>query len=168
MEQPAVSTRPTPHYVTALSPQALAAGASSLATAKTSGDYYEVKKDLIGKSAVGADGAAIGPIKDVVLNFGTGHLVALVIDTGGIISIGAKTHAVAWNAAKPQVAQNGAPVRLALSKAEVEAAPVTATMAPAPVPTPSGGNAGNASVIRHDSAGNISGSSIPAAATHRQ
>ncbi len=90
--------------------------------------------------------------------------MALVVDTGGFISIGAKDHAVAWNAAKPQLGKTGAPIRIALSKTQVEGAPVTATMARAPM-APKAGN--NQTQIRRNSAENISGSKIPAPTNSR-
>ena len=128
--------------------------------AKNSRSYYDVKKDLLGKEVLGAGGAQLGHVQDLVVTFGTGHLVALVINTGGFISLGgANNHAVAWNAAEPRASDNGGPVRVALSKAQVERAPVTATIAPAPIaPQPGNQNA----EIRRDSIGNISGTRIPA------
>lgn len=156
--------RPTPHFATGLSRDAVAAGHGLVEKVKTGTGYYDVKTDLLGKEAVGADGASLGHIQNLVLTFGTGRLVALVINTGGFISMGAKNHAVAWDAAKPETGSNGAPVRIALTRPAIESAPVTATIAPAPIaPT-----AGNGKVeVRRDSTGNISGTLIPAPATNR-
>ncbi|HEY3908544.1 MAG TPA: PRC-barrel domain-containing protein [Stellaceae bacterium] len=156
--------RPTPHFVTALGHEAMAAGAALVEQAKTGDQYYDVKTDLLGKPVVGAGGATLGHVQDLVLTFGTGHLAALVIKTGGFISMGANNHAVAWDAAKPQTGKNGAPVRVALSKAQVEGAPVTATMAPAPIAAKPG--TGQVQ-IKRDSTGNISGTQVPAPANHR-
>ncbi len=156
--------RPTPHFVSRLSSGALAAGGALVEQAKSGKAYYDVKQDLLGKEVIGADGASLGHVHDLVLTLATGHPVALVIETGGLISIGAKNHAVAWDAAKPQVGANGAPVRVALSKTQVDQAPVTATMAPAPI-APKPGN--NQVQIRRDATGNISGSWVPAPANNR-
>ncbi|MGH7117325.1 MAG: PRC-barrel domain-containing protein [Stellaceae bacterium] len=156
--------RPTSHFVTRLSGQVLAAGGALAEQAKTGKTYLDVKTNLLGKEVVGADGASLGHVHDLVLTLGTGRLVALVIDTGGFISIGAKDHAVAWDAANPQPGQNGGPIRVALSKAQIESAPVTATMVPAPI-APKPGD--NQMQIRRDSTGNISGSKIPAPANNR-
>lgn len=156
--------RPTPHFVTRLSGRELAAGSASIEQAKAGGGYYDLKTDLLGKNVVDAKGGSVGHVQNVVLTLGTGRLVALVIDTGGFISIGANDHAVAWRAANPPLGNDGTPVRVALSKAQVEAASVTATMAPAPIP-PKAGN--NQTQIRRNSAGNISGSQIPAPANSR-
>jgi sporulation protein YlmC with PRC-barrel domain len=157
--------KPAPHFVTALSPEALAAGTSFKGQAKARDGFYDVKTELLGKTAIGSDGANLGHIKDLVITFGNGRLVALVIDTGGLISVGAKDHAVAWDKAKPQGGKRDAPVRLALSKAEVEAAPVTVTQAPRPVPAEAGSTTPN---IRQDSTGNISGSYTSAPAARRK
>lgn len=156
--------KPTPRFVTALSPQALASGTSFKQQTEDRDNLYDVKSDLLGKRAIGSDGAELGHIKDLVFDFRDGHLVALVIDTGALISVGAKDHAVAWDKAQPQGGKDGAPLRLALSKSEVEAAPVTTTQAPRPIPSSSGSSA---PMIRKDSTGNISGSRIPAPAARR-
>lgn len=156
--------RPTPHFVTRLSRDAVAAGHGLVEKVKTGNGYYDVKTDLLGKEALGADGASLGHVENLVLTFGTGRLVALVINTGGFISMGANNHAVAWDAAKPEPSANGAPVRVALTKAAIESAPVTATIAPAPIAPKTG--TGKVEV-RRDSTGNISGTLIPAPATHR-
>lgn len=151
--------KPIPHFATKLDQTALDAGAALVEKARNSRSYYDVKKDLLGKEVVGPDGAQLGHVQDLVVTFGTGRLVALVINTGGFISLGgANDHAVAWNAAKPQATGNGGPVRVALTKAQVEGAPVTATIAPAPIAP----QTGNQNVeIRRDSTGNISGTKIP-------
>ena len=156
--------KPTPHFVTALSREALAAGRSFKKQARNGNDLYDVKADLLGKKAVGTSGAEVGRITDLVLTFESGRLVALVIDTGGLISVGAKHHAVAWDKANPQGGKGNAPLRLAVSKTEVDAAPVTATKAPEAAPVQSGNST---PVIRQDSTGNTSGSSIPAPANRR-
>ncbi|MFZ3235922.1 MAG: PRC-barrel domain-containing protein [Stellaceae bacterium] len=156
--------RPNPHFATALDRQALAAGTSLVEQAKTGTGYYDLKTDLLGKPVVGPDGQPVGHVQNLVLTFGSGRVVALVVDTGGFISMGAKDHAVAWDAARPQAGRNGATVRIALSKTQVDAAPVTATIAPAPIP-PKAGN--NKVEVRRDSTGNISGTLIPAPADRR-
>jgi sporulation protein YlmC with PRC-barrel domain len=152
--------RPTPHFTTRLNEAALDAGTSLVGKAKASASYLDVKKGLLGKEVIGPDGAAIGHVQNLVLTFGSGRVVALVIDTGGFITIGgANNHAVAWNAARPRAGANGGPVHIALTKAEVEGAPVTATMAPAPIgPQPGTQNA----QVKHDATGNISGTKIAA------
>jgi hypothetical protein len=97
-----------------------------------------------------------------VLNFRSGRLVALVIDTGGFAAIGAHEHAVAWSKAAPH-GKN--PVHLALAKTAVDSAPVTTSMAPLPTPTYSR-NAVPAGIHR-DQTGNLSGTSIPGPASRR-
>jgi sporulation protein YlmC with PRC-barrel domain len=156
--------KPTPHFVTALSRQALASGTSFKTAAEARNAYYDVKSDLLGKTAVGKDGGDLGHVKDLVFTFGDGKLVALVIDTGAIISVGAKDHAVAWDKANPEAGKGGSSVRLALTKQEVEAAPVTATMAPRGVSSESGNSSPE---ITRDSTGNISGTKIPAPPSRR-
>ena len=135
-------------------------GSALVEKAKTGASYEDVKNNLLGKEVVGRDGAQIGHVQDLVLTFGSGRVIAMVINTGGFISLGgANNHAVAWNAAQPETRGNGGAVRVALTKAQVDAAPVTATIAPAPIgPQPSDRNI----EVRRDSAGNISGSKIPA------
>jgi sporulation protein YlmC with PRC-barrel domain len=156
--------KPTPHFMAAIGPEALASGVSFKGQAKTGKTYYDVKTDLIGKKAVGVRGADLGKIQDVVLTFGNGRLVALVIDTGGLFDVGNRHRVVAWDKADPQGGKAGAPVHLALSRSEVDAAPIIATMAPTPIPAQSGNSPG---MISRDSAGNISGSRIPAPAARR-
>jgi sporulation protein YlmC with PRC-barrel domain len=155
--------KPTPHFVTALSREALASGTSFKQTAKARNAYYDVKSDLLGKTTVGKDGADLGHVKDLVFTFGSGKLVALVIDTGGIIA-GAKDHAVAWGKADPEAGKGGSSVHLALTKQEVDAAPVTTTMAPRAVTSESGNTA---PTISQDSTGNVSGSKIPVPPSRR-
>jgi sporulation protein YlmC with PRC-barrel domain len=152
--------KPIPHFATRLNQTTLDGGAALVAKAKNSRSYYDVKADLLGKDVVAPDGAQLGHVQDLVVTFGTGHLVALVINTGGFISLGGvNNHAVAWNAAEPQASDNGGPVRVALSKAQVDGAPVTASIAAAPIAS----QPGNQNIeIRRDSTGNISGTRIPA------
>ena len=156
--------KPTPHFVTALSPQALAASTSFKGQAESRDDFYDVKTDLLGKKVTGSDGADLGKINDVVLTFGDGRLVAVVVDTGGLVA-GARDHAVAWGEAQLQGGKGNAAVRSALTKAQVEAAPVMTTQAPHPVPTGSGMDT---PVIQQDSTGNISGTKIPVPSARRQ
>ena len=157
--------KPIPHFATRLDQSALDAAAALVEKAKNSRSYYDVKKDLLGKEVVGAGGTQLGHVQDLVVTFGTGHLVALVINTGGFVNLGgANNHAVAWNAADPQGSGNRGPVRVALSKAQVDGAPVTATIAPAPIaPQPNNQNV----EVRRDSTGNISGTRIPAPQNQR-
>ncbi len=156
--------KPTPHFVTELSSQALANGAPPKEGAESQDRYYDLKTELLGKPVVGSDGADLGHIKDVVLTFGNGRLVALDIDTSGLVSLGANNHAVAWDRAKPEIGKGNSEVGLALSKAEVDAAPVMTTQAPRPVPTQSGSST---PMIREDSTGNISGTRIPVPQSRR-
>ncbi len=153
---------PTPHFVTQLDRQALNAGSALVERAKTGNNYFDAKKDLFGKEVVGPNGKSLGHIQDLVLSFGTGHIDALIIDTrGGVISLaGERDHAVNWDAAKPEITKNGGPVRIALSKEQVDSAPVTTSLAPAPIPSTAANR--NQVVLQRDSAGNISGTKIPA------
>jgi PRC-barrel domain len=152
--------KPTPHFVTRLDQAALDAGTKLVGNAEPGASYLDVKKDLLGKEVVGRDGAPIGHVQNLVLTFGTGRLVALVVNTGGFITMGgANNHAVAWNAAQPQPGANGGLIHIALTKSQVEGAPVTATMAPAPIgPSPNNYNV----EYRRDATGNLSGTKIPA------
>ncbi|MGH7046391.1 MAG: PRC-barrel domain-containing protein [Stellaceae bacterium] len=156
--------RPTPHFVTRLDGRALAAGRALAEKATAEGAYYDIKTDLLGKEVVGADNAPLGHVHDLVMTLATGRPVALVIETGGVISIGARNHAVSWNAANPQIGTKGGPVHVALSKAQIEHAPVTATMAPAPIPPKTGSNQLR---IRRDPFGHVSGEFVPAPANTR-
>jgi sporulation protein YlmC with PRC-barrel domain len=153
---------PTPRFATALGPQALAAGTPLKQRIRGNPAYYDVKKDLLGKKVVGAHGAKLGNIRDVILNDRSGRLVALVINTAGLIDIGAHYHAIAWNRAEPHGRH---PVRIALSKQQVDAAPVTNTMTPLPVPTHATGAV--PAVIHRNQTGNLSGTSVPGPATRR-
>lgn len=153
---------PTPRFVTALSPKALAAGTPVHGHGGAKRGTYDVKKDLLGQKAVGANGKALGHIRNLVLRLHSGRVVALIVDTGGLAEIGAHHHAVAWNAAKPH-GRN--PVRLALSKQQLAAAPVTTSMAPQPTPYRS--SVAVPAVTRQDSAGNSSGSKVLGPATQR-
>ena len=153
---------PTPHFVTRLDQQALNAASSLVGPAKNGADYLDVKRDLLGKEVVGPNGNSLGHITNLVLTFGTGHIAAMVIDTrGGVITLaGERNRAVSWDAAKPEITQNGGPIRIVLSKQQVDSAPLTTSMAPAPVPS-SAANRGQV-VLQRDSTGNISGTKIPA------
>jgi sporulation protein YlmC with PRC-barrel domain len=156
---------PTPHFVTSLSREALAAGSSFEQQQKDRDDFFHIKADLLGKKAVGADGANLGEIEDLVVTLVSGRLVALVIDTRELFKPGMRHRAVAWDTANPVLAGGKEPVRLALSKADLETAPTIVTKAPAPVPIESGDTT---PTIRQDSAGNISGSKVPAPAARRK
>jgi sporulation protein YlmC with PRC-barrel domain len=152
--------RPIPHFISKLDLTALQAGAALVKRAKDSQAYYDVKNDLLGKTAVGPGGQPIGRISNLVLTFGSGRVVALVIDTGGFINVGGShDHAVAWDAADPHGGRSNEPIQVAVTKAQVEQAPVTTTMAPAPIPP--GPNNHNVEVKR-DATGNVSGTKIPA------
>jgi sporulation protein YlmC with PRC-barrel domain len=155
--------KPTPHFVTALSPQALAASTSFKAQAENRDDFYDVKTDLLGKKVTGSDGSDLGKISDLVLTFGDGRLVAVVVDTGGLLA-GARYHAIAWDEAQLQGGKGNAAVRLAVTKAQVDAAPVMTTQAPRPAPTQSGTST---PMIQQDSTGNISGTRIPVPQSRR-
>ncbi len=157
--------KPIPHFTSKLDLTALQAGAALVNQAKNSAAYYDVKNDLLGKTAVGPDGKPIGRIANMVLNFRSGRVVALVIHTGGFISLGASNdHAVAWDAADPRRGRSNEPVQVAVTKAQVEQAPVTTTMAPAPIgPSPNNHNV----EVKRDATGNISGTKIPAPQTRR-
>jgi sporulation protein YlmC with PRC-barrel domain len=155
---------PTPHFVTSIRPETLAAGSSFEAQEKD-GDLFHIKTDLLGKKVVGADGANVGEVEDIVVALVSGRLVALVIDTRELFKLSMRHRAVAWDTANPVLAGGKAPVRVALSKADLETAPTIVTKAPAPVPIESGDTT---PTVRQDSAGNISGSKIPAPAARRK
>lgn len=153
---------PTPRFVTALGHRALAAGAALGQRTRHNPAYYDVAADLLGKNVVGPHGATLGHIKDAILNDRSGRLVALVIDTAGLVNVGAHDHAVAWNKAAPH-GRN--PVHLALSKQQVDAAPVTNTMTP--LPAPAHMKSAVPAVIHRNQTGNLSGTSVPGPATRR-
>jgi sporulation protein YlmC with PRC-barrel domain len=156
---------PTPRFVTALDRKALADGTPFRALkgrARHNPAYYDVQAELMGHKVVGPHGVTLGHVQNVVFNDRSGRLVALVIDTAGVFNIGANYHAVAWNAARPH---GDRPVRIALSKAEVDSAPVTNTMTPRPVPTHAPGSV--PAVIHRNQTGNLSGTSVPGPATRR-
>jgi sporulation protein YlmC with PRC-barrel domain len=156
--------KPTPHFLTSLSTQELATGTSFKQQAQNREDFYDVKTDLLGKAVTGADGAQIGKIQDLVVHFGDGRLAAIVIDTGGLIA-GARYHAVDWDKAQPQGGKSSTSVGLALSKSQVNSAPVMTTLAPRPVPTQTDVST---PMINQGSTGNISGTRIPASPTRRE
>lgn len=156
--------KPTPHFVTALSTQALVNGTAFKQQAVDEKSYYDVKADLLGKQALGANGKNIGKIGDVVFNFENGRLDALIIDTGGLLDVGLRNRVVGWAKADVSGGEGGAPLRFAISKKEVDSAPVITTMAPMPVPNQSGSST---PMIREDSTGNISGTRIPVPQSRR-
>ncbi|HJU18981.1 MAG TPA: PRC-barrel domain-containing protein [Stellaceae bacterium] len=153
---------PTPRFFTALSPQQLAHGTPFKEEARHNPAYYDVKADLLSQHVVGSHGAPIGTIKDLVLDLGSGRLVALIIDTSGFAQGGAQVHAVAWGAAKPH-GRN--PIHLAVSRKAVVSAPVITSMAPQPTPYHS--NMEVPATVGQDQTGNISGTSVPGPAVRR-
>ena len=156
--------KPTPHFVTALSAQALASGTSFKQQAVDRNNLYDVKSDLLGKTAVGSGGAELGHIKDLVFTYQGGHVVALVIDTGALISIGAKDHAVAWGKAKPEGGKRRAAAPCFLQIRGRGGACHDHPGAPR-IP---GGSGSSVPTIREDSTGNINGSRVPAPASRRE
>jgi sporulation protein YlmC with PRC-barrel domain len=60
---------PAPHFVTVLSREALAADRAMGNQEKNGDDSFHIKNDLMGKKAVGADGANLGEIEDVVVTW---------------------------------------------------------------------------------------------------
>lgn len=156
---------PAPHFVTALSPKALAAGTSRKAfeqKERNKSAYYDAKTDLIGQQAVGPHGRDAGKINDLVFNLKSGRLIALVVHTGGLIEVGANDHVIAWSAARPS-GRN--PVHLALSEKQIAAAPVINAIAPLPA---RGHTRGAAPYVMHrDQTGNLSGTAILGPANRR-
>jgi hypothetical protein len=72
----------------------------------------------------------LGEIEDLVVTFVSGRLVALVIDTREQFKVGRRHRAVVCDIANRALASGKDPVRLAISKADLEAAPTIATKAP--------------------------------------
>jgi sporulation protein YlmC with PRC-barrel domain len=79
---------PTPHFVTSVSRKALRVSSSSQELEKSGADLFHIKTDLLAKKAIGADGADLGEIEDLVVTFVSGRLVALVIDTRELFKVG--------------------------------------------------------------------------------
>jgi sporulation protein YlmC with PRC-barrel domain len=155
---------PTPHFVTALSAQALAASTSFKGQAESRDDFYDVKTDLLGKKATGSDGADLGKINDLVLTFGDGRLVAVVVDTGGLIA--------GREISRRRLGRGAAPGRkrklsgaLGPHQGPDRSRPVMTTQAPRPLPTESGTST---PMIQQDSTGNVSGTRIPVPSARRQ
>lgn len=156
---------PAPHFVTTLSPKALAAGTSRKAFEQKAGGSsatYDAKTDLIGQQAVGPHGRDAGKINDLVFDLKSGRLVALVVHTGGLIEVGANDHAIAWGRARPS-GKN--PVHLALSQKQIASAPVINGIAPLPT---QGHTRGAAPYVMHrDQTGNLSGTAVLGPANRR-
>lgn len=156
------TARPTPRFFTRLSPQAVANGTPFRKRAEHRRSLYDVKDELLGKQVLGSGGKPVGDIADLVFDYRTGKVKALVIAIGQVF--GAKRHAVAWTQARLSGGKGKAPLRVALAKAQVDAAPVTTTMAPRPAAQPP---AYRKPVVEHNHGGDISGTTIPAPAVRR-
>lgn len=79
---------------------------------------------LIGKKVVNASGEELGTVDDIVLSK-EGMVSGLVVKTGGVMGIGGKSVAVAWQDVSGAI--NAESVTLPLSKDQLEKAPEFAT-----------------------------------------
>jgi sporulation protein YlmC with PRC-barrel domain len=115
--------KPAPHFVAQLASDQLGNGTEPQA-AKKSGDYLDVKSRLLGH-ALKHDGKEVGTLRDLVLSFGDGRIVAALVDAGG-----GEAYAVPWQKAQIAAAQDGDALTTALSHDEIAKNPQFATKAP--------------------------------------
>ncbi|HUA53661.1 MAG TPA: PRC-barrel domain-containing protein [Candidatus Sulfotelmatobacter sp.] len=102
---------------------------------------------ILGKQVEGAAGEDMGRVVDVLVD-GDGQPRAAIIDFGGFLGVGSRKIAVDWRLLQFRPTDHKAPVRLSVTRAEVQAAPeykeqhsepaqvvVPPAAAPAPSPT---------------------------------
>jgi hypothetical protein len=90
---------------------------------------HEFKKDLLRATAVDEHGHELGKVNDVVAEFSSGTIDAVVIETGSPLTP-KEDHAVAWSAVR-EIPVAGTPLVLTLSAEQLAQAPLMVTKAPA-------------------------------------
>lgn len=120
------ATTPTPG--TAGSTDSAAPAASATATpatpkfisAQSAGQW--LGSDLMGTEVVTANDEKLGSISDVIVER-EGEIIAVVIDVGGFLGIGAKPVAVSFDSLTATPTDNGEKVVVSMTKEELNAAP---------------------------------------------
>ncbi|WP_371348762.1 PRC-barrel domain-containing protein [Ancylobacter sp. IITR112] len=141
-EMPA--TTPTPG--TAGSTDSAAPAASAAATpaapkfisAQSAGQW--LGSDLMGTEVVTANDEKLGSISDVIVER-EGEIIAVVIDVGGFLGIGAKPVAVSFESLTATPTDDGEKVVVSLTKEELNSAPEFKSLEQARSETPSTGTA---------------------------
>ena len=77
---------------------------------------------VLGKSVEGAAGENMGRVVDILVD-ADGQPRAAVIDFGGFLGVGNRKIAVAWRLLQFRPTDKKAPIRLGVTRAEVQAAP---------------------------------------------
>ncbi|WP_421698535.1 PRC-barrel domain-containing protein [Ancylobacter sp.] len=139
-EMPA--TTPTPG--TAGSTDSAAPAASATATpatpkfisAQSAGQW--LGSDLMGTEVVTANDEKLGSISDVIVER-EGEIIAVVIDVGGFLGIGAKPVAVSFDSLTATPTDNGEKVVVSMTKEELNSAPEFKSLEKARSETPSTG-----------------------------
>jgi sporulation protein YlmC with PRC-barrel domain len=128
--------KPAPHFVSQLASDQVGNGTKP-ETAKETGGYLDVKDRLLGHD-LKHDGKDVGTLRDLVLRFGDGSVVAALVDAGG-----SEAYAVPWQKAQIAATGNGKGLTTALSKDEIAKNPQFATKAPEPTaPANASGSSG--------------------------
>ncbi len=142
---PAAAPAPTPEAMpTAPMPQAEAPAAPAAspstppaATETAAGGEPVSAEDMMGREVEGSDGQPLGTISDVIVDSATGKIQRVVIASGGVLGIGAKNVAVAFE--EIEVRPEGGVVAKGVTQADVEAMPefdVTTQTKPLDEPPP--------------------------------
>lgn len=138
------ATTPTPG--TAGSTDSAAPAASATATpatpkfisAQSAGQW--LGSDLMGTEVVTANDEKLGSISDVIVER-EGEIIAVVIDVGGFLGIGAKPVAVSFDSLTATPTDNGEKVVVSMTKEELNAAPEFKSLEQARSETPKTGTA---------------------------
>ncbi|HUN51361.1 MAG TPA: PRC-barrel domain-containing protein [Candidatus Sulfotelmatobacter sp.] len=77
---------------------------------------------ILGKSVEGAAGENLGRVVDILVD-ADGQPRAAVIDFGGFLGVGSRKIAVAWRLLQFRPTDSKAPIRLGVTRAEIQAAP---------------------------------------------
>jgi hypothetical protein len=84
--------------------------------------YHGEATSILGKKVEGAAGEDIGRVVDILVD-GDGQPRAAVIDFGGFLGVGSRKIAVDWRLLQFRPSDRKAPMQLAVTRAEVQAAP---------------------------------------------
>ncbi len=136
-EMPA--TTPTPGTSDSAAPAASATAtpaAPKFVSAQSAGQW--LGSDLTGTDVVTASDEKLGSISDVIVER-DGSIIAVVIDVGGFLGIGAKPVAVSFDSLTATPTDNGEKVVVSLTKEELNAAPEFKSLDQARAETPSTG-----------------------------
>ena len=89
-------------------------------------DGQALTSDLVGSKVASASGETLGKVEDLIVGR-DGKVEGAVLSVGGFLGIGDKEVAVPWNAVTPRGPDE--PLVVAMTKAQLEAAPEFATLA---------------------------------------